>query len=95
MALQEKYRGYKRIANAIQTNGTLLDDEWGSFLAEHKFLLGLSVDGPAHLHDVYRIDKKQRPTFDDVMRGLGFLKKHGIDFNTLTVVNRVNSKHPL
>jgi uncharacterized protein len=95
VALQEKYRGSKRIANAIQTNGTLLDDEWCSFLAEHKFLVGLSVDGPAHLHDIYRVDKKQRPTFEDVMRGLGFLKKHGVDFNTLTVVNRMNSKHPL
>jgi len=95
VALQEKYRGSKRVANAIQTNGTLLDDEWCAFLAEHKFLVGLSVDGPRHLHDVYRVDKKQRPTFDGVMRGLGFLKKHGVDFNTLTVVNRANSKHPL
>ncbi|HEV8574212.1 MAG TPA: anaerobic sulfatase maturase [Dehalococcoidia bacterium] len=93
--LQARYAGGKRIANAFQTNGTLLDDEWGEFLREHNFLVGLSIDGPRDLHDVYRVDKRQRPTFDDVMRGLAFLKKHGVEFNTLTVVNRANSQHPL
>jgi uncharacterized protein len=93
--LQQKYAGGKKIANAIQTNGTLLDDEWGAFLAENQFLVGLSIDGPRELHDTYRVDKKQEPTFDKVMRGIGILKKHGAEFNTLTVVNRANSKHPL
>src|SRR4051794_21950510 len=95
VALQAQYAGGKRIANAFQTNGTLLDDEWCAFLKEHNFLVGLSIDGPRDLHDVYRVDKRQRPTFDDVMRGLAFLKKHDVEFNTLTVVNRANSQHPL
>ena len=93
--LQRKYADGKVIHNAFQTNGTLLDDEWGAFLAQEKFLVGLSVDGPAELHDYYRVDKKQQATFEQVMRGLGFLKKHGAEFNTLTVVNRRNSQKPL
>jgi len=95
VALQKRFSGGKTISNAIQTNGTLLDDEWCAFLAQHKFLVGLSVDGPAELHDQYRVDKRQKPTFDAVMRGLDFLKKHRVDFNTLTVVNRANSQKPL
>jgi uncharacterized protein len=93
--LQQKHAGGKKISNTIQTNGTLLDDEWCAFLTQHGFLVGISVDGPAHLHDAYRVDKKQRPTFERVMRGLDLLKKHGTEFNTLTVVNARNSKHPL
>jgi len=92
---QLKYADGKRITNAFQTNGTLLDDEWCSFLAENEFLVGLSIDGPPELHDTYRVDKRQNPTFDRVMRGLEFLKKHETEFNTLTVVNRANSQHPL
>ena len=65
------------------------------FFAENHFLIGLSIDGPRELHDRYRVDKKQQPTFDAVMRGLSLLKKHGVDFNTLTVVNRANSRQPL
>ena len=93
--LQKTYAGGKTICNAIQTNGTLLDDEWCSFLAQNRFLVGLSIDGPAELHDQYRVDKHQQPTFDKVMRGLELLKKHGVEFNTLTVVNRTNSQQPL
>ena len=85
----------KSISNALQTNGTLLDDEWCEFLAKEKFLVGLSMDGPRELHDAYRVDKGQKPTFDAVMRGLELLKKHGVEFNTLTVVNRANSQQPL
>ena len=95
VALQRKYAGDKKISNALQTNGTLLDDEWCEFLAANKFLVGLSVDGPRELHDRYRLDKRQKPTFDAVMRGLELLKKHKTDFNTLTVVNRANSQYPL
>jgi uncharacterized protein len=95
VALQQKFSGGKSIFNAIQTNGTLLDDEWCEFLAANHFLAGLSVDGPAGLHDQYRVDKRQQPTFDKVMRGLNLLKKHGVEFNTLTVVNRSNSRSPL
>ena len=93
--LQKKHSGGKPISNAIQTNGTLLDDEWCEFFTENRFLVGISIDGPAHLHDAYRVDKKQKPTFEQVMRGLNLLKKHKTEFNTLTVVNAVNSEKPL
>ena len=95
IALQNEYADGKTIFNAIQTNGTLLDDEWCEFLAANKFLVGLSIDGPAELHDKYRVDKHQQPTFDRVVRGLEFLKKHKAEFNTLTAVNRANSQQPL
>lgn len=95
VALQEEHNDGRPISNALQTNGTLLNDEWGEFLAEQRFLVGLSIDGPAELHDAYRVDKRQKPTFDRVMRGLEYLQKHKADYNTLTVVNRKNSKHPL
>jgi len=95
VALQKQYSDGRPITNAFQTNGTLLNDEWGEFLHENQFLVGLSVDGPAELHDAYRVDKRQRPTFERVMRGLEFLQKHKVEYNTLTVVNRKNSKHPL
>ena len=92
--LQKKYADGKTIENAFQTNGTLLDDAWGEFLARHKFLIGLSVDGPEEIHDAYRLDKGGKPTFARVMRGLGILKKHGVEFNTLTVIHRKNSYRP-
>ena len=95
VALQTKFAAGKSISNAIQTNGTLLDDEWCAYLAAEKFLVGLSIDGPRELHDTYRVDKRQQPTFDKVMRGLEFLQKHKVEFNTLTVVNRANSQSPL
>ncbi len=92
--LQRKYANGKTVDNAFQTNGTLLDDEWGEFLARNRFLIGISIDGPEEVHDVYRVDKGGQPTFARVMRGLGYLKKHGVEFNTLTVVNRKNSYRP-
>jgi uncharacterized protein len=95
IALEEKYADGKRIRNALQTNGTLIDSEWGEFLAEHKFLVGVSIDGPRELHDHYRVDKGNAPTFDRVMRGLTKLKEYKVEFNTLTVVNRQNSQYPL
>ncbi len=93
--LEKRYADGKRIENTLQTNGVLLDDRWGEFLAENGFLVGLSLDGPRALHDRYRVDKGGKPTFDRVMRGLGYLRKHGVEFNTLTVVQRHNSYHPL
>jgi uncharacterized protein len=95
VTLEQKHAGGKSIHNALQTNGTLIDDEWGRFLAEQKFLVGVSIDGPRELHDHYRVDKGQAPTFDRVMRGINKLKEHCVDFNTLTVVNRQNSQFPL
>jgi uncharacterized protein len=93
--LQRRYANGKTIHNALQTNGVLMDDEWGEFLAEHEFLVGVSIDGPRELHDCYRVDKGQAPTFDRVMRGIAMLKEHKVEFNTLTVVHRRNSEHPL
>lgn len=95
VALQQRYAQGKTIENAFQTNGTLLDDEWGEFLAAHRFLVGISLDGPESMHDAYRVDKGGRPTFAKVMAGLAVLKKHRVEFNTLTTVHRKNSTHPL
>ena len=91
---QQKYADGKRITNAFQTNGILLDDEWGEFLAENQFLVGISIDGPREMHDRYRVDKGQNPTFNRVMAGLEVLKKHEVEFNTLTVLQRHNADHP-
>jgi uncharacterized protein len=93
--LQARYAGGKKIENAFQTNGLLLNDCWAEFFKRNNFLVGLSIDGPAELHDAYRVDKGGAATFSRVMRGLGFLKKHGVEFNTLTVVNRKNAHFPL
>ncbi len=93
--LQKTYSDGRPVHNALQTNGTKLDPEWCRFFADNKFLIGLSVDGPRRLHDTYRVDKGQKPTFDRVLRALGLLKQHGVEFNTLTVVNASNVKHPL
>lgn len=93
--LQQQYAGGKTIENAIQTNGVTLDDEWGEFLAANHFLVGISIDGPRELHDCYRVDKGGKPTFDRVMQGIEILRRHRVDFNTLTTVHRANSCHPL
>ena len=96
MALVEKYRRPgMRFLHTMQTNGTLLDDEWAAFFKEHNFLIGISIDGPRALHDVYRVDKGGKPTFDRVMRGLRLLQEHGVEYNILTTVNRVNGDYPL
>lgn len=93
---QQKYRKPgMRIHNALQTNGTLLDDEWAAFFRAHDFLIGISIDGPHHLHDDYRHDKGGGPTLDRVLRGLGYLKQHGVEFNTLTCVHAANAPYPL
>lgn len=94
VALQQRHAGGKRIANALQTNGTLLDDEWGAFLREHRFLVGVSLDGPRELHDRFRQDKGGRPTFDRVMAGLRVLQRQGVDYNLLTVVSAANVAEP-
>jgi uncharacterized protein len=91
--LQAKYADGRKIENALQTNGTLLDNAWGDFLAKNGFLVGVSIDGPAELHDSYRVDKGNQPTHSRVLSGLRILQKHGVEFNTLTVVNRKNSYH--
>jgi uncharacterized protein len=93
--LQRTYANGKSIKNAFQTNGVLLDDEWCEFFHQHEFLVGLSIDGPEHLHDHYRVDRGGQPSFKKVMRGLEALKRGKVDFNTLTVVSRANQAHGL
>jgi len=92
---QEKYRKPRMtFENTIQTNGTLLDDEWCQFFKENNYLVGISIDGPQHLHDAHRVDKGGQGTFDKVMRGLRLLQKHGVEYNVLMTVNRLNADHP-
>src|SRR6478735_3368094 len=87
--LQQKHLpAGRRISNDLQTNGTLLNEEWYQFLADNAFLVGLSIDGPRALHDFYRPTKKGKPTFDKVFEATQRLKQHGIQFSTLTTVNR-------
>ena len=93
--LQKKYSNGKKIENTLQTNGILLNDQWGEFLSENKFLIGLSVDGPREIHDKYRVHKGGQPSFDKVIKGLSCLKKHHVEFNTLTCVQRDNSYKPI
>ncbi len=83
------------VVYTIQTNGTRLDDEWGAFFKEHNFLVGLSVDGPQALHNAYRVDKGGQGTFERVMRGWEFLRRHEVDVNILCTVHAANADHPL
>ncbi len=93
--LQAKYSNGKKIENAFQTNGMLLNDKWCEFFAKNTFLVGISIDGPKYLHDFYRTGKTGKSTFDSVINGIYYLKKHNVEFNTLAVVNRKNSYHSL
>lgn len=93
--LQEKYANGHRIDNCIQTNGTLLDDKWCAFLAEHHWLVGVSIDGNRGFHDEYRRSKGGMPTFEKTRRGIELLKKHGVEWNAMGVVNEYNGDYPL
>lgn len=94
--LQKKYqKPNTRIENTFQTNGILLDDDWCRFFRENNFLIGLSMDGPKELHDIYRKDKGGRGTFDRVVRAARLLQKHKVEFNVLCTVNATNGDHPL
>lgn len=84
-----------QIQNTIQTNGTLINDEWAGFFKENNFLVGLSIDGPREMHDFYRVDRQGEPTFDKVMRGLSFLQKYGVEWNALTTIHHANAEHPV
>ena len=93
--LERKYlRPGQRVLNTIQTNGTLLDDDWCSFFHDHGFLVGISIDGPKDLHDQYRVDKGGRPTFDKVMNGLRLLQRFKVEHNALVTINAINSDRP-
>jgi uncharacterized protein len=92
--LVEKYRRPgQAVQQTFQTNGLLLDDAWCAFFKKHNFLVGLSVDGPRELHDVYRRDRRGQGTFDLVMRGWRCLRDHGVEFNILCTVNAANQAH--
>lgn len=93
--IQNKYKGNHDIENAFQTNGTFLNDEWCRFFKENDFLVGISIDGPKHIHDKYRLTKGNGATFDNVMKGIELLRKHDVKFNTLSVVNDYNVDYPL
>jgi uncharacterized protein len=96
MALAERYRRPgMRIEHTIQTNGTELTAEWCELFREHRVLVGLSLDGPASMHDRYRVDKGGRGTFDKVLRAARLMQAHGVDFNVLTTVNAANADHPV
>lgn len=90
LELQQKYAGGKIIENAIQTNGTLINEEWCQFLKDNNFLVGISIDGPKEIHDIYRVDRHGNGSFDRVMHGIELLKQYKIEFNTLTCINRAN-----
>jgi uncharacterized protein len=95
VALQQQYApAGKTVRNALQTNGTLLDAEWAAFLKANAFLVGLSIDGPRDLHDRYRVDRAERPTFDKVMAAVELMRTHEVEFNALTVVHRLNARKP-
>lgn len=95
VALQQQFAQGKTILNTFQTNGILLDDAWCRFFRQHHFLIGISVDGDAVLHDAYRKTNAGKPTYHHVEAAVKLLQKHGVAFNTLTVVNALNSQHPL
>ncbi len=93
MDLQQKYGANRRILNTLQTNGTLLTDNWCRFFRDHNFRIGLSIDGPEPLHNIYRKDAHGEGTFWKTMHGMELLQKHGVEFNTLTTVNAANVAH--
>jgi len=93
--LQKQYSGSKTISNSIQTNGTLLTDDWCSFLKQHDFMVGISLDGPRDLHDLYRRDKHGAGTFDQVLHGLRLLQKYDLTYNVLASVTRETARCPL
>ena len=95
LSLQQKYAGDRRIDNVIQTNGTLLTDEWCEFFAQNHWLVGISIDGPQPDHDHYRLTAAGKPSWKKVMQGIKLLKKHGVEWNAMAVVNAYNVNHPL
>ncbi len=95
LSLQQKYAGGRRINNVIQTNGTLLTDEWCEFFAQNHWLVGISIDGPQPDHDHYRLTAAGKPSWKKVMQGIKLLKKHGVEWNAMAVVNAYNANHPL
>lgn len=94
MELEMKYGAGRDISNTIQTNGTLINDEWSSFFKKYNWLVGVSIDGPRHLHDKYRYNIKRESSFDAVMNGIDSLNRHFVDWNILATVNASNADYP-
>ena len=92
--LQQKYARGRRIDNCIQTNGTLLNEEWCTFFAKHNWLVGVSIDGPQEFHDAYRRTKGGQPSFLKVMEGVKLLNRYGVEWNAMGVVNDINANYP-
>ncbi len=95
VGLQGKFAGHKKIKNSLQTNGTTLTDEWCVFLKKHNFMVGISIDGPEEIHNRYRVDRSEGPTFDKVLRGLKLLQKHGVEYNVMACVAKETAYEPL
>lgn len=92
--LQRQYGRGRNIVNTMQTNATLLTDDYCRFFKAERFLIGVSVDGPEEYHNRYRKTADGKRSFTQTLRGVELLKKHGVSFNTLTTVNRANQEHP-
>ncbi|HJZ40376.1 MAG TPA: anaerobic sulfatase-maturation protein [Bacteroidales bacterium] len=95
ISLQHKYRDGKKIENAFQTNGTLIDEDWCRFLHDNNFLVGISVDGPREIHDRHRTNIAGKTSFDQVISAIELFRKFKVEFNTLTVVHNDNAPHAL
>lgn len=95
LTLQQKYARGRHIDNVIQTNGTLLTDEWCEFFAQNHWLVGISIDGPQQYHDHYRLTSAGKPSWERVMHGIRLLNKHHVEWNAMAVVNAYNADHPL
>ncbi len=93
--LQQRYANGRRIDNCIQTNATLITDEWCKFLSRNNFLVGVSIDGPRQMHDALRKTHQGDGSYGDVIRGIRLLTKYHIEWNAMATVNAVNVKHPL
>lgn len=94
MEIQARYAQGRAVANSIQTNGTLLSDEWCRFFSRNNWLVGISVDGPRHVHDAYRRSHDNRGTFDKVMSSIRMLQRYGVEWNAMAVVNDINVREP-
>jgi uncharacterized protein len=93
--VEKHKRPDQQVLHTIQTNGTKIDPEWAAFFKQHRFLVGLSVDGPKELHDAYRVNKGGQGSFDQVRQGWETLMEHGVDVNILCTVHAANGDHPL
>ncbi len=94
MELQARYSGGRRVLNCLQTNGTMLTEEWCRFLRDNGWLVGISIDGPQEFHDEYRRSRDGKPSFLKVMSGIRMLNAHGVEWNAMAVINDYNADHP-